>query len=153
MQIAVDKLEDKGVIQLLEEHLADMYATSPPESVHALDLDALKSPSITFWSARYNGEVLGCVALKTLNTKQAEIKSMRTTESSRGLGVATKLLEHLISEAHNQGYETLSLETGSMDFFKPARNLYEKYGFSYCQPFGDYKLDPNSLFMELNLSS
>ncbi|PSW21696.1 N-acetyltransferase [Photobacterium sanctipauli] len=152
MDIAIDKFEDEGVLTLLEEHLADMYATSPPESVHALDVEGLKAPSITFWSARVDNVPLGCIAMKQLDDKQAEIKSMRTSTSSRGQGVATQLLAHLIVEAKARGYQKLSLETGSMDFFKPARRLYQKHGFTYCEPFGDYSYDPNSLFMELYLS-
>ncbi len=151
MEISIDNLEDKGVIRLLEEHLSDMYANSPPESVHALDPEALKSPNITFWCARENGKALGCIALKQLNAKEAEIKSMRTTASSRGKGIGTALLQHLLTEAKRQGYEKLNLETGSMDFFKPAHALYKKFGFQLCGPFGDYELDANSFFMELKL--
>ncbi len=151
MEISIDNLENEGVIKLLEEHLADMYANSPPESVHALDIKALKSPNITFWCARENGKALGCIALKQLNSKEAEIKSMRTTASSRGKGVGTALLQHLLTEAKRQGYEKLSLETGAMDFFKPAHALYKNFGFQLCGPFGDYELDANSYFMELKL--
>lgn len=153
MKITVDPLSDNGVIQLLEEHLADMYATSPAESVHALDVDALKSPDITFWCARESGMALGCIALKKLSDSQAEIKSMRTTMNSRGKGVASALLDHLLSDAVRQGFEKISLETGTQSFFEPARRLYERFGFRYCGPFSDYRLDPNSTFMELDLLS
>ena len=151
MKIIIDDLANGAVLQLLEEHLADMYATSPPESVHALDVNALKHPSITFYSAweTANNEkkLLGCVALKKLTPEHAEIKSMRTTVLARKKGVASNLLDHLIFQAKTLGFKQLSLETGSMDFFKPARSLYEKYQFAYCQPFGDYQLDVNSQFM------
>ncbi|GGQ18907.1 GNAT family N-acetyltransferase [Shewanella litoralis] len=147
MEIQVDDLQDAGVIELLQAHLADMYATSPPESVHALDIDALAHPSITFWCAKLQGEVLGCVAIKQLNETHGEIKSMRTSAAARNQGVATELLLHLLNEAKRRGYQQLSLETGSMDFFAPARRLYQRHGFEYCGPFADYQADPNSLFM------
>lgn len=151
MKVEIDHLEDEAVIQLLEEHLADMRATSPPESIHALDVESLKAPEITFWCARENGQPLGCIALKQLNPLQAEIKSMRTTERSRGKGVGAVLLKHLLAEVVERGYQQVNLETGSQDFFKPARRVYERFGFEYCEPFGDYKLDPSSLFMTLKI--
>lgn len=151
MKIAIDDLTGDGVVTLLEEHLADMYANSPPESVHALDVSALKHASITFWCASEDGEALGCIALKDLGEKHGEIKSMRTTARARNKGVGAALLAHLLKEAKRRGFEQLSLETGSMDFFKPAHRLYEKYGFTECGPFSDYQLDPLSKFMTLNL--
>jgi putative acetyltransferase len=151
MKIEIDNLEGEGVFKLLEEHLADMHATSPPESIHALDIKSLKSPDIMFWCARENGEALGCIALKKLTPVHAEIKSMRTTEAIRGKGVGSSLLEHLLAEVADRGYESVSLETGSQDFFIPARRLYERFGFEYCEPFSDYKIDPNSLFMTLEI--
>ena len=151
MDISVDNLQDDAVLVLLEEHLSDMRATSPPESVHALDVDALKGSQITFWCARDHGKPLGCIALKELTPSSAEIKSMRTNASSRGQGVATALLKHLIAEARHRGYESLHLETGSQDFFKPACRLYQAFGFEFCKPFGGYIEDPNSLFMSLKL--
>ncbi|MDF9401118.1 GNAT family N-acetyltransferase [Vibrio sp. 1180_3] len=151
MEIRVDNLEGTGVLQLLEEHLRDMYATSPAESVHALDVEALKHPSITFWCAEKNGVVQGCIALKELTSNHAEIKSMRTATSSRNQGVASQLLSHVVAVAKTRNYEFLSLETGSMDYFLAARKLYEKHGFIYCGPFGDYQPDPNSCFMTRKL--
>lgn len=151
MEIRVDNLEGTGVLQLLEEHLRDMYATSPAESVHALDVEALKHPSITFWCAGKNGVVQGCIALKELTSNHAEIKSMRTATSSRNQGVASQLLSHVVAVAKTRNYEFLSLETGSMDYFLAARKLYEKHGFIYCGPFGDYQPDPNSCFMTRKL--
>jgi len=153
IQIKIDNLETDGVIQLLEEHLADMHATSPPESIHALDIDSLKHTSITFWRAEKNEKVLGCVAIKELNSKHGEIKSMRTATAARNQGVASLLLSHVLKVAESRNYQKLSLETGSMDYFKPARTLYEKHGFTYCQPFGDYKPDPNSCFMTRRLTA
>ena len=147
MEIKVDDLTSGNVISLLEEHLADMYATSPAESVHALDVDALKDSAITFYSCWRNDELLGCVALRELDINHVELKSMRTASHARQLGVASRLMQHIFMVAKQGHYQTISLETGSMDFFQPARQLYKKYGFEYCGPFGDYQLDANSKFM------
>ncbi len=135
------------VLRLLEGHLADMRATSPPESVHALDGDALVHPAITFWTAREGPMLLGCGALKELNDMHGEIKSMRTAPEARRRGIATLLLSRILDEARTREYSRLSLETGSQDFFIPARSLYAAHGFVECGPFGDYRLDPNSVFM------
>ncbi|EGQ8506024.1 TPA: GNAT family N-acetyltransferase [Vibrio parahaemolyticus] len=151
MRIEIDDLERPQVIALLEEHLQDMYATSPPESVHALDVSKLKLPSITFWTGWDGEQLLGCVAMSQLEDGHAELKSMRTTPSARKQGVASRLLNHVIEQAKHQGIQRLSLETGSMAFFEPAHRLYEKHGFVYCEPFGDYQPDPNSRFMTLAL--
>jgi putative acetyltransferase len=144
------------VQQLLSEHLADMFATSPAESVHALDSAALSGPGITFWTAREDSEVLGCGALKLLERgqdgiKQGEIKSMRTAAHARGRGIATLLLTHVLAEARQGGYDRLYLETGSQDFFAPARRLYQRHGFGFCPPFAGYGEDPNSVYMTLAL--
>lgn len=147
MEIHIDNLQGDGVIRLLEEHLTDMYAISPPESVHALDVAALKHPTITFWSAKEGGRVLGCIALKTLSVEHGEIKSMRTSNTARQRGVATSLLNYLIDQAQLRGFKQLSLETGSDDFFTPAHRLYARHGFVDCGPFGGYQADPNSKFM------
>lgn len=151
MRIEIDDLERPQVLALLEEHLQDMYATSPPESVHALDVSKLKLPSITFWTGWDGEQLLGCVAMSQLEDGHAELKSMRTTPSARKQGVASRLLNHVIEQAKHQGIQRLSLETGSMAFFEPAHCLYEKHGFVYCEPFGDYQPDPNSRFMTLAL--
>lgn len=151
MKIIIDDLSGGEVIELLEEHLADMYATSPPESVHALDVDALKSPEITFFSAWKDSQLLGCVAIKELDAKHAELKSMRTSQCARNTGVASQLLQYVLDTASNRQYQRISLETGSEEYFKPARNLYEKFGFGYCAPFADYELDPYSQFMSIEL--
>ncbi|ELA9386283.1 GNAT family N-acetyltransferase [Vibrio parahaemolyticus] len=151
MRIEIDNLERPQVIALLEEHLQDMYATSPPESVHALDVSKLKLPSITFWTGWDGEQLLGCVAMSQLEDGHAELKSMRTTPSARKQGVASRLLNHVIEQAKHQGIQRLSLETGSMAFFEPAHRLYEKHGLVYCEPFGDYQPDPNSRFMTLAL--
>lgn len=147
MEIKLDSIDDASVINLLREHLADMHASSPPESTHALDVDGLKNPAVTFWVGWEGGSAIGCVALKELDSLHGEIKSMRTVAQARNRGVGSRLLEHVIREAKGRGYARLSLETGSQDFFEPARRLYAKFGFEYCDPFGDYTLDPNSRFM------
>ena len=128
-----------------------MYELSPPESVHALDLDSLRKPEITFWCVWDGSELLGCGALKELGPRHGEIKSMRTANAHRRKGVARAVLTHIIEEARRRAYLRLSLETGSMEAFAPARKLYEIFGFTYCEPFGDYILDRNSVFMELDL--
>lgn len=147
VDISVDDLTGGDVIALLEEHLADMYATSPAECVHALDVSKLKAQEITFFAARSDSRLLGCIALKHINPLEAEIKSMRTPANARRTGTGKLLLEHLIRFASDAGYQTLWLETGSMEFFAPARQLYQRYGFSFCGPFADYQPDPNSCFM------
>lgn len=147
MHIVVDDLKGPEVAALLEDHLHSMTLHSPPESIHALDLEKLRKPEITFWSAWENGELLGCGAIKELDPEHAELKSMKTDPKHLRKGVAEKLLVHIIEEARGRGYKRLSLETGSMDAFLPARKLYEKHGFAECGPFADYALDVNSLFM------
>jgi putative acetyltransferase len=151
MDIKIDALNGAAIFNLLSEHLSDMYAVSPPESVHALDINKLRQPEITFWTI-WDGESLaGCGALKELDTTSAEIKSMRTANAFRRRGVAASLLSHMINEAVNRQYKTLYLETGSVDFFRPAVKLYESFGFGYCGPFANYELDPFSLFMKREL--
>ncbi|GGN97629.1 GNAT family N-acetyltransferase [Saccharibacillus kuerlensis] len=151
MEIVIDDLKGPEVAALLQDHLDSMTLHSPPESIHALDLDKLRKPEITFWSAWENGELLGCGAIKELNPEHAELKSMKTDSRHLRKGVAEKLLIHAIEESKSRGYKRISLETGSMDAFLPARKLYEKHGFVECGPFGDYVLDPYSLFMTKEL--
>lgn len=150
-EIKLDDLTGNQIIALLEEHIADMQEASPPESKHALDLEGLKSPSVKFWTIWDNESLAGCAAYKKLDDSQVEIKSMRTAANYKNKGVASQLLTHLIEDAKRNGYQKLSLETGSMDYFKPARSLYEKHGFKYCPPFSDYVEDPNSQFMSIGL--
>jgi putative acetyltransferase len=124
-----------------------MRAITPLESKHALDLDALRRPEITFWSVLDGAALVGCGAIKRLDDTQAEVKSMRTAADRRGTGVASRLLAHMLAEAKRKGFSRLSLETGATDPFRPARRLYAKFGFEYCGPFGDYRPDPLSVFM------
>jgi putative acetyltransferase len=151
MQIKIDDLKHPKVALLLEEHLDDMRATSPPESIHALDLEKLRGSTITFWSIWSNDELLGSGAVKQLTSSHYEIKSMRTARIHVRKGVADKMLQHILHFAEDAGISQLSLETGSQDFFIPAHKLYLKYGFEYCEPFGEYINDPNSKFMRLKL--
>lgn len=151
VQIGLDDLSGPEIRALLDEHLRGMALLSPPESVHALDIDALRGPGITFWTAWSNSELLGCGALKELSPLHGEIKSMRTAVAHRRRGVAQAMLSHIVQEARKRSYERLSLETGSMAAFQPAQKLYESFGFAYCGPFGDYGQDPNSVFMTMRL--
>jgi putative acetyltransferase len=130
-----------------------MYSISPPESVHALDLDGLRKPEISFWTVWSGGDLLGCGALKELNARHGEIKSMRTATAHLRKGVARAMLSYIVAEARKRKYTRLSLETGSQPEFEPARRLYESFGFEYCPPFEGYVLDPNSVFMTKVLSS
>lgn len=151
MRIDVDDLARPDVQALLDEHLRDMYNLSPPESVHALDVDKLKISDVTFWSIRDGEMLLGCGALKEIDSEHGEIKSMRTPASLRRRGAGRAILQHIIAVARERGYKRLSLETGSPSAFLPARRLYESFGFSVCEPFGEYKLDVYSVFMTLRL--
>lgn len=157
IDISLDDPARDDVRQLLEEHLADMYATSPAESVHALDHSALAGPDITFWTAREDGALLACGALKELppaedGAREGELKSMRTAAAARGRGIAGQLLATIVDEARSRGFSRLCLETGSEDYFAAARRLYLRHGFTECAPFADYTLDPNSVFMSLDLA-
>jgi putative acetyltransferase len=151
MDIRLDDLSGSQVHALLEEHLRSMAKLSPPESVHALNLDELRKAEITFWTAWSEDVLLGCGALKELNARHGEIKSMRTAIAHRRKGVARAMLAHIIEEARKRSYSRLSLETGSMQAFEPAQSLYATFGFTYCRPFADYIEDPNSVFMTRSL--
>lgn len=151
MEIKVDDLSKIEVAELINEHLHGMSLNSPPESIHALSLEQLRRPEITFWTAWEGEQILGCGALKDLENLHGEIKSMRTSTAHLRKGVAKRMLQHILSEAKRRGYRHISLETGSQEAFEPARRLYESFGFQYCPPFADYSLDPNSVFMTLEI--
>ena len=151
MVIRRDDLQGAAILGLLEEHLRGVALASPPESRHALDVDGLRQPDITFWSIWDGSELAGCGAIKELDDKHGEIKSMRTAPDYLRKGVASKMLQHIIAEAQRRGYNRLSLETGSMEYFEPARKLYASFGFKFCGPYGDYIEDPNSSFMTKEL--
>lgn len=152
LKIKVDDLLGKEIANFLQEHIREMKAVSPPKSKHALDLEGLRKPEVTFWTVWDDSSLVGCGAIKELSTDHAEIKSMRVHNSYRRKGVASKLLQHILKEAELRGYRRISIETGSMSFFEPARNLYAKHGFKNCTPFSIYKKDPNSVFMTKELS-
>jgi putative acetyltransferase len=151
MIIRPDDLTHPAIHALLEEHLRHMYEVSPPESVHALDLDKLRHPSISFWSAWEGDLLVGCGALKQLNPQHGEIKSMRTPAAVRRRGAGRAMLAHIIAVARSRSYERLSLETGSQAAFQPAQALYESFGFTRWGPFEGYAEDPYSVFMTLRL--
>lgn len=148
MKIIIDDLNGSEIADLLNEHLQDMKQ-STPGTVHALDLSALQKPEITFWSAWENKDLLGCGALKELNKNHAEIKSMRTSSAHRRKGVARKILQHILIEAKQAGYQQVSLETSHT--FKPALQLYSRFGFTSSEPFANYTDDPNSVFMTMKI--
>ncbi|MBL1078967.1 GNAT family N-acetyltransferase [Nocardia sp. 2] len=147
MRIVIDDLSAPEVIALLEAHVAEMLDNSPEDSMHALDLDGLRKPDITFWTVWEGGELAGCGALKALDPTHGEVKSMRTAAGFQGRGVASVLLRHILDEAEARGYTRLSLETGASEFYLPAVRLYERHGFALCGPFADYDEDPHSVFM------
>lgn len=153
VEIAIDDLTGTDIIGLLRSHLSEMRRVTPQQgSVHALDLEALRGPRVTIWSLREDGRLAGCGALKRLGPGHAEIKSMRTAAEFQRRGVAARLLAHIESEAVSSGVTRLSLETGAADFFEPARRLYLRSGFAYCEPFDDYRPDPLSVFMTKKLA-
>jgi putative acetyltransferase len=147
MEIRKGGLEHPSVVALLGEHLHRLSQLSPPESVHALGMDALKQGGVDFWSAWNEDALLGFVALKRLDDRHAEIKSMRTARAHLGKGVAAALLRHILDQAERCGFRRLSLETGSAPAFAPAHRLYERFGFVACGPFGNYDDDRHSVFM------
>jgi len=151
MKIELDDLTRPEIHALLEEHLRNMYEVTPAESVDALDLDQLRQPGITFWSAWDGPLLLGCGALKELDPEHGEVKSMRTSSALRRRGAGRAILAHIIEVARSRGYRRLSLETGSNPAFRPAQRLYESAGFTYSGPFADYVDDPNKVFMTMQM--
>lgn len=147
MTLRPDDLKGPEIAAFLQEHIQDMKSVSPPESKHALDLEGLRRPEISFWIVWDGTQIAGCGALRELDAVHGEVKSMRTARSHRRRGAASILMDYIIGIARARGYKRLSLETGSMPFFEPARLLYAKFGFVPCGPFADYRLDPNSAFM------
>lgn len=151
MQIAPDPLTSPEIVAFLQAHLDQMHATSPACSVHALDLAGLRAPGLRFWSAYDGDELVACAALKDLGAGHVELKSMRTAPHRTRQGIAARMLAFVLDEARASGAIRISLETGSQDFFQPARSLYARHGFAECEPFGDYRPDPNSTFMTREL--
>ena len=147
MDIRIDDLQGQAIQALLQEHLDDMHANSPPESVHALDIDALRHPDITFWTAWDGDDLMGCGALKQHSAEHAELKSMRTARAHLRKGVARAMLRHILAAAQARGFQRISLETGTPAPFVAAQKLYASEGFVECGPFASYVLDPYSLYM------
>ena len=147
MKIVVEDLSGPEIAAFLAEHVQQMRSITPLENAFALDLDGLRQPDITFWSVWDDDRVVGCGAIKRLDADHAELKSMRTATARKRSGIASLLLEHIIAEARQMGFLRLSLETGSAEFFRPARSLYEKFGFRYCEPFADYQTSPHNVFL------
>lgn len=153
LQIQLANFDEPALRVFLEAHLADMAPHSPLESQHAFDLSALQQPTVQLWVAWKDHRIVGTCALAELAPGHEELKSMRTTPELRGQGIASQLLCHVLGTARVRGVERISLETGSMEFFAPARALYKKHGFEQCQPFGSYAEDAHSCYMTRNLNS
>lgn len=151
-KLSIDDPRARDVRELLERHLAFANSHSPPEDVHALDVNALLDPAVTFFSFRRSGELLGVAALKELDGGHAELKSTHTAQAARGQGIGRAMLDHLVGVARDRGFGRVSLETGAMPAFAPARSLYASAGFRPCGPFGDYSPSRNSTFMTLSLN-
>jgi putative acetyltransferase len=147
LEFRLDDLSGEATRRLITRHLAGMRASSPPESVHALGIEELRGPEVTFWSVWAGDEIAGCGALKCLDARRGELKSMRVADAFLGRGIGRALLEHLIAQARARGMETLWLETGSSEAFIAALRLYESAGFVRCGPFDGYAEDPFSVFM------
>ncbi len=151
MRIVEGDLRDPRVVDLLHTHLTSARAETAPGSAHALDLTGLRSPDINFWTIWDDETLLGIGALKRLSADHGEVKSMHTAQSKRGRGAGSAMLRHIIATARVSGMSRLSLETGSWEYFRPAHAFYRSHGFVECPPFADYVLDPNSVFMSLDL--
>ena len=144
---SADELEREDVQQLLALHVEEMRSHSPADSCHVLPAGGLQDPAITFWSLRESHRLLAVGALKQLDRRHGEVKSMRTAPDALGCGAGTAMLRHILAEARRRGYERLSLETGSSDPFRPALRLYERHGFTPCAPFADYAPSPFTRFL------
>jgi len=153
IEIRVDDLRGPEIAALLETHLDHMRSISPPDSVHALDLEALRNPEITFWTMWRHGKLIGCGALREIDPEHAEIKSMHTPAANRGQGLGRRMVRHILNVARERGYKRLSLETGATEDFIAARSLYASFGFVTCPPFADYNLDDFSTCMTLELDN
>ncbi|WP_114954348.1 GNAT family N-acetyltransferase [Sphingosinicella terrae] len=153
LSIRPGDLDDPRVVALLLTHVERARAETEPGSSHALDMSGLRAADVTFWAAWRGEEVVGLAALKRLSATHGEVKSMHVADSARGRGTGSSLLDHIVAAARQAGLTRLSLETGSWDYFRPARRLYRRFGFVECGPFGDYRLDRNSVFMTIQLET
>ena len=150
-EISLDDPRAPDVRRLLEVHLTFARAQTPPEDAHAMDVDELLDPAVSFFSLRRDGALIAVGALKRLDSQHAEVKSMHTVAAARGQGIGRRMIEHLITVAREAGYKRVSLETGSMVEFAPARALYASAGFKTCGPFASYRASPNSTYMTIDL--
>ena len=153
MKSVEGNFDNSEVDKLLRKHFIELRSVSPAGSTHVLDIDGLKNPSIKFWSLWENEKLMGCGALKFLNESHGEFKSIRVADQYRGKGYGKKIISHLIAEAKELKIKKISIETGSGEFFKSARNLFKKFGFKKCEPFAHYKIDSNSCYMTLEINS
>ncbi len=151
IKIQTADLETPEFAALIDAHAELMLSLSPPGSCHFLPMEGLRDPDVTVWEMRDGETLVGCGALKELSNDHGELKSMHTLSTRRGAGFGRKMLDHVLAEARMRGYSKISLETGSTDGFKPSRTLYSSSGFELCGPFGDYKVDPHSVFMTKTL--
>jgi putative acetyltransferase len=147
MHIARGDLTDDRILRLLRYHFEKCHEVTPPGSAHVFDVTRLAAPEIDFWAAWDGETLLGTGAMKPLDATHGEVKSMHTAEAARRRGVGSALLSHIIETSRARGLQRLSLETGSFGYFEPAVALYKAHGFTECEPFGDYKPDPNSVFL------
>ena len=147
MQISRGDLSDKRILGLLRYHFDKCHEVTPPGSAHVFDVTRLADPRVDFWAAWDGDTLLGVGAMKPLDAIHGEVKSMHTAETARRRGVASAMLTHIIESSRARGLTRLSLETGSFGYFEPAVALYKSHGFTECLPFGDYKPDPNSVFL------
>ncbi|WP_133406831.1 GNAT family N-acetyltransferase [Parashewanella tropica] len=152
MEIRIGNVRDDAIFSLIQEHHENMQKHSPPESIHALDISALEQPNITFYSLWIDDELAGVGALKHLDDQHGEIKSMRTSSKHLRKGVAETILRCMLEAAQSRSYKRVSLETGTAKAFFPAHKLYQRNGFTESEPFGDYQIDPNSMYMSLDLN-
>jgi putative acetyltransferase len=154
MNIVVDDLSSPQIAAFLTGHVQQMRSITPAEYAFALNLDELRKPDVTFWTAWDDSTLVGCAALKRLDDAgHVELKSMRTATDRLRSGIASRLLEHIIAEARRMGVRQISLETGTDEFFAPARRLYAKFGFTPCPAFGDYQPSEHNTFMTLSLTT
>lgn len=151
VRIVPGDFTDARVLALIHGHLVGMHGTSPPGSVYALGAAALQAPDIAFFAAWRGDALLGCGALKQLDAAWGEIKSMRTAPAYLRQGVASGLLEHLLTLARSRGYRRVSLETGSGPAFEPALALYKSRGFQNGGAFGEYESTAFNQFLHLDL--
>jgi putative acetyltransferase len=153
LRIVPGDLTDPRIISLLETHVTTALAQSPRESCHAFDVSGLQRPEVSFWAAWRGDDLLGVGALMDLGGGHGEVKSMHTAQVARGQGVGGAMVRHIVATARARRYRRLSLETGSMAYFAPARALYARHGFLECAPFEGYRPDPNSVFLTLDLAA